>query len=141
MATAALLGVTVACVANVVVELDDVGVPDEDGSPVVAPVPDVPDEAPGKEVTVPVLVPVPVVLAAEAPEEAPLAPEEAPLAPADAVPLDVGPDDTPDGGLVPPLVAVPVGDVREEGMGMPDVADGSGDENDPLIPSSAKLGV
>lgn len=134
MATAALLGVTVACVANVVVELDDVGVPDEDGSPVVAPVPDVPDEAPGKEVTVPVLVPVPVVLAAEAPEEAP-------LAPADAVPLDVGPDDTPDGGLVPPLVAVPVGDVREEGMGMPDVADGSGDENDPLIPSSAKLGV
>jgi hypothetical protein len=134
VATAALLGVIVACVAKVVVELDDVGVPDEDGSPVVVPVPDVTDEAPGKEVAVPVLVPVPVVLAAEAPEEAP-------LAPADAVPLDVGPDDTPDGGIVPPLVAVPVGDVREEGMAMSDVADGSGDENDPLIPSSAKLGV
>jgi len=104
VATAALLGVIVACVANVVVELDDVGtvrVPDEDGNLVVdAPVPDEADEAPDKEVTVV------VVLCAEATEE------EAPLATADAVVLDVGTDDTPDGGVV---VAVPVRGVKEEG--------------------------
>jgi len=127
VATAALLGVIVACVANVVVELDDVGtvaVPDEDGNLVVAaPVPDEADEAPDKEVTV-------VVVYTEAPEEAL-------LALADAVPLDFGPDDTPDGGVV----EVPVGYVREEGMVVLDVADGLGDdENDPVIPSSAKLG-
>jgi len=132
VATAALLGVIVACVAKVVVGLDDVGsaeVPDEDGNPVLAkvdaPVPDVPEEAPDKEVPVPLA----VVLCAEAAEEAP-------LAPADAVPLGVGPDDTPEGAVVAPLE-----DVRAEGTPKLDIADGSGDEKDPLIPSSAKLGV
>jgi len=131
VATAALLGVIVACVEKVVVGFDDVGseeVPDEDGNLVLAkvdvPAPDVPDEAPDKEV------PVTVVLRAEVEAEEPLA----------LVPLGVGPDDTPDGGVVEPL-AEPLGYVREEGTAMPDVADGSGDENDPLIPSSAKLGV
>ena len=102
MAIAALLGVIVACVEKVDVGFDDVGsaeVPDEDGNPVLAkvdvPAPDVPDEAPDKEVLVPVVL-------------CPEAAAEEPLAPADAVLLGVGPDDTPDGGVVEPL-AEPLG--------------------------------
>jgi len=64
--------------------------------------------------------------------DVPMAPEEAPLVPV-AVPVPLA-------LTVEVPLAIAVEDKRDEGMGMLEVAAGSGDENDPDMPLSAKLG-
>lgn len=73
--------------------------------------------------------------------DVPLAPEEAPLVPVAVVPVPVAvPLVEGTLGLIVEVLAIAVGEERDEGMGMLEVAAGSGDENDPDMPVSPKLG-
>jgi hypothetical protein len=139
-ATAALVGTAVEIVEDAVPVEDDenpVEVVDENGRPeddapvaVVCRVDDVPSDKEALELPEATVVDVPL-----APEEAPLVPVAAPL-----VEVPLAPVAVPLALIVEVLLAVAVGDKRDEGMGMLEVAAGFGDENDPDMPLSPKLG-
>lgn len=109
---------------------DEDAVEVNDNDPVLA-VGEVAEEAALEPVVLPEATAVGVPLA---PEEAP---EEAPLV-ADPLPLALDPEPLALAAVL--LAPVALADVGVEEKGMLEVAAGSGDENDPDMPESAKLG-